>query len=536
MSNALIKYIPKPLQEDFVENRVVPFVGAGFSKNATVPTGMTILDWDGLGRAIASYIPNYEYTNAIDALSLFETEFSRTKLIEVIAKELKINFIKPGKAHRAFCALNFEAICTTNFDFLIEQALTESATPFSTIVSEDRLPINIQEKTKVIKMHGDFNHPEHMVITEDDYDCFLDKNKILATYISNMFITKTLLLVGYSLDDYDIRSLWKMIGSRLGKLHSPAYVVLVGANPLEVSKFERRNIKVINLPGDKKNYSAILEEFFNEIKALIDHEVAEKIVLTNEKANEEFKMPLDDSNLCFISAPYNRISRLKDILYPILIKNNITPITLDEVIMRGNIQTRKADLLINKSFMSIVDISDNNANVMWEYGHLRAKGKDVVLIRDKDAENSVPINIAMIPYLQYSLTEDNDGFIDAVEENIQKIARSQHKLENQKEHFRLLEKGEYNAAVISVFRYLEITLSKKFGGNRNPRSDLMLLKLLNTNTPEDSENLQKAKEYLSIRNKIVHTDTRIKKKEAIQIIDCLDSLCNAIHDGRILLL
>ena len=163
--------------------------------------------------------------------------------------------MKPGKAHRAFCALNFEAICTTNFDFLIEQALTESATPFSTIVSEDRLPINIQEKTKVIKMHGDFNHPEHMVITEDDYDCFLDKNKILATYISNMFITKTLLLVGYSLDDYDIRTLWKMIGSRLGKLHSPAYVVLVGANSLEISKFERRNIKVINLPGDKKNYS-----------------------------------------------------------------------------------------------------------------------------------------------------------------------------------------------------------------------------------------------------------------------------------------
>lgn len=77
------------------------------------------MDWDGLGRAVTSYIPNYDYTNAIDALSLFETEFSRTKLIEIIAKELKIYSMKPGKAHRVFCALNFEAICTTNFDFLI---------------------------------------------------------------------------------------------------------------------------------------------------------------------------------------------------------------------------------------------------------------------------------------------------------------------------------------------------------------------------------------------------------------------------------
>ena len=432
MSDGLLKYIPKTLQEDFVENRVVPFVGAGFSKNAIAPTGTVILDWEGLGRAVASYITNYDYTNAIDALSLFETEFSRTKLIEVIAKELKISFMKPGKAHRAFCALNFEAICTTNFDFLIEQALTESATPFSTIVSEARLPINIQEKTKVIKMHGDFNHPEHMVITEDDYDCFLDKNKILATYISNMFITKTLLLVGYSLDDYDIRTLWKMIGSRLGKLHSPAYVVLVGANPLEISKFERRNIKVINLPGDKKNYSAILEEFFTEIKLLIDRETPEKIVLTNEKANEEFKMPSGDSKLCFISASYNRISRLKDILYPILIKNNIIPVTLDEVIMRGNIWTRKADLLINKSFMSIVDISDNNANVLWEYAHLTSKGKDVILIRDKDIENNVPLNISMNSYFEYSLTGDNEYFIEALEGTIQKIAISQPNCTNEK--------------------------------------------------------------------------------------------------------
>ena len=90
MSDKLLKYIPKTLQEDFVENRVVPFVGAGFSKNAIAPVGTAILDWDGLGRAVASYIPNYDYTNAIDALSLFETEFSRAKLIEIIAKELKI--------------------------------------------------------------------------------------------------------------------------------------------------------------------------------------------------------------------------------------------------------------------------------------------------------------------------------------------------------------------------------------------------------------------------------------------------------------
>lgn len=535
MMDKLLKYIPKTLQEDFVDNKVVPFIGAGFSKNAIMLDGTEILDWNGLGCAMAAYIPNYDYTNAIDALSLFESEFSRTKLIEVMAKELKIYSMKPGKVHQAFCALNFETICTTNFDFLIEQALTESSTPFSTIISEDRLPINIQEKTKVIKMHGDFNHPEHMVITEDDYDCFLDKNKILATYISSMFITKTLLLVGYSLDDYDIRTLWKMIGSRLGKLHSPAYVVLVGANPLEVSKFERRNIKVINLPGEKKNYNSILEEFFVEIKSLIDREIPEKIVLTNEKANEEFKMPLDDSKLCFISAPYNRISRLKEILYPILKENNVTPVTLDEVIMPGDVLTRKVDLLINKSFMGIVDLSGNNTNVLWEYSHLTAKGKKVILICDKEIKNNLAISFSMAPCLRYSLIENDKDFIDGLEKSIREITIAQNKFESQEEYFRLLQKGEYNAAVISVFRYLEITIEKKFGAG-NLRSSLSLLGLLNTNTKEDKENLQRAKEYLNVRNQVVHTEIKIKEKKAVEIVNCITSLCEAINNGRIIIL
>ena len=77
-----------------------------------------------------------------------------------------------------------------------------------------------------------------MVITEFDYDTYVEKNKILSTYISNLFITKTLLLIGYSFDDSDIRTLWQIIGSRLGKLSTPAYVVLVDASPIEIARFE----------------------------------------------------------------------------------------------------------------------------------------------------------------------------------------------------------------------------------------------------------------------------------------------------------
>lgn len=32
MSGKYLKYIPKTLQEDFIDNRVIPFVWTGFSK------------------------------------------------------------------------------------------------------------------------------------------------------------------------------------------------------------------------------------------------------------------------------------------------------------------------------------------------------------------------------------------------------------------------------------------------------------------------------------------------------------------------
>ncbi|QUO20764.1 SIR2 family protein [Clostridiaceae bacterium Marseille-Q4143] len=534
MGEKYLKYIPKTLQEDFIDNRVIPFVGAGFSKNAIAPEGASILDWDGLGKKVAAYIPDYIYTNAMDALSLFESEFSRTKLIEVLARELYVNQLKPGKTHRTFCDLYFGTICTTNFDFLIEQTLNEKQIPFSMIVSEERLPISTHETTKLIKLHGDFNHPERMVITEYDYDTYVEKNKILSTYISNLFITKTLLLVGYSFDDNDIRTLWQIIGSRLGKLSTPAYVVLVDASSIEIARFERRNIKVINLPGNKADYPNILNEFFTEIKQVIADKMPEQIMFTNEKASEELKMPEEDSRLCFISAPYQRLAFIKDLLYPTLYNNGISPITLDEAIMPGEIMTRKVDMLISKTAMAILDLSGNNAHIMWELGNIMSKNKPFIVIADENQVDSLPFKLKEIQLFKYSLYGDNERFINELSNFLKTHYKEKDEAENEKDYVRLFNKGEYNAAVIAAYRFLEITMSKRFVFDET--SLMKSLNLLNTNNAEDKEALFKVKEYRKIRNSIVHENVMIGKKQAKDIISCVDRVCTSVNNGNIIVL
>lgn len=534
MDKKYLKYIPKTLQEDFVDNRVIPFIGAGFSKNGIVPDGTSIPEWDELGKRIATYIPNYSFTNAIDALSLFESEYSRTKLIEILAKELKINQIKAGKTHRAFCDLYFDTICTTNFDFLIEQTLNEKSIPFSTIVSEDRLPISTHEKTKLVKLHGDFNHPERMVITENDYDNFIDKNKVFSTYISNLFITKTLLLIGYSFEDNDIRTLWQIIGSRLGKLRTPAYVVLVDANPIEISRFERRNIKVINIQGNKKDYPEILTEFFAEIKELIDEKIPEQMIITNEKATEELKIPKENNRLCFISAPYQRISFLKELLYPILKKNGISPISLDETIMPGELITRKVDTLITKCSMVIVDLSGNNANVMWELGNAMSKAKNVVLIVDKEQAGNLPSNLSGLFYLTYGLAEDNLEFVESLGRYLDDLYNTKEDKNGIQDYYILFDKEEYGAAIIMAFRYLETLIRDNMSSRE--AIPLNLLSSLHSDNKEISALLEKTKLYKQIRNKIVHESVNISKKEAKDIIENIDEVCNEIKEGNIIII
>ena len=115
--------VPQALLDEFVQGNVVPVVGAGFSKNADIPVGITMPDWPELANAAARDIPDYEFQNdPLDTLSYYESLYSRSDLIKLLMKELHIGVIKPNDTYFAFCNVFGDIVCTTNFDFLLENA------------------------------------------------------------------------------------------------------------------------------------------------------------------------------------------------------------------------------------------------------------------------------------------------------------------------------------------------------------------------------------------------------------------------------
>lgn len=518
MEYTYLPSIPKPLLNDFITGRVIPFVGAGFSKNADIPMGLSMPDWNELGKLAANEIPDYEYdNNAIDALSYYEDLYSRAKLVELLMKELHFGEIQPGDTYKAFCDLFTGTICTTNFDSLLEDSMTLLQRPIPVVVTEDRLTVGSNNESKIVKLHGDFNHPDKMVITEHDYDVYLEQNPIFATYVANLFITNTMLLIGYSLDDNDFRGIWQIINSRLGNMAQPAYCITVGASPEKIAKYKRRNIRVINLEGEPQKYRIILHDLFVELKDYIDNEKDKTAKSIDERINEQMIIPAENNKLCFVSCAMSRIAQLSALINPVLNNLGITPVRIDDMLMPDDNWIDISQTAIRKSRAAIIDISDSSNNVMLEFGLIKStKQKQNILILCEEG-TSIPVSLIDQPILTYTFDiareKTNYHFVKELTEWSCRVFDVEAAVcDNKGKHtvfaeaYRLFEKGEYSACIVSAYSELEFQISLRRTGawSVNYDSTHQIFKFsLNLVKVFESNNID-APELIELRNKIVH--------------------------------
>ena len=226
--------------------------------------------WSDLGDTFGAELEDYSPSSPLDAISAYEHEFARPKLVERLSELLLVDEARPGEAHKAFCSMPFGLVCTTNFDFLLERQYEELGRSYTPLVNEDQLSIRLKDGGRsLLKLHADLHHPTRMVLTEDDYDRFLGSYPLIATFLANLLITRTAVLVGYSLDDPDFRQVWQVVADRLGRSRRAAYAIGVGVKRTAVSRFERRGVRVINLPGSDSAYSEVVGRGIQRDRAIL---------------------------------------------------------------------------------------------------------------------------------------------------------------------------------------------------------------------------------------------------------------------------
>jgi len=205
--------------------------------------------------------PHESATNLQRVALYFQIRHSRYELVKMLERELR-DGRRPSPIVRGLARLPFPLVATTNYDNLFERAIasTTEKDPFVSIY--DPTPFErardahdpTPERPLIFKMHGDFQSPESIVVTDEDYIQFVlrmsqprDHGPIPETFLFH-FARWPTLFVGYSLLDFDLRLLFKTLRWGIDDPREPSYSVDRTPDPLIVAVWheERRLVHFIN--------------------------------------------------------------------------------------------------------------------------------------------------------------------------------------------------------------------------------------------------------------------------------------------------
>lgn len=338
-----LQYFPPPFLNDLVAGRVLPFIGAGFSKNAITPPGVTVPDFDQLARSLATQIPGYIYMGTTDATFAYEQAYGRVKLIEEMAAQLNREDVRPGPAHVAFAELPFDMVATTNLDSLLELAYESEGRAVYPVMYEGQLsyfPEVSPGSVTLLKPHGGFNNPDRIIVTERDYDTFATRFPLYSIYLANLFITKTPLFIGYSMNDYDFRFTYESVSRQLGPNMRLGYTIQVDDTPDDITRFERRGVKVINLPSNGLSFGRVLTCAFEQLRAYWLSHMVQAAVITDEEAKAALREPSRaERRPCLCAVPERLVAAYRKRVFPLLEGHGFIPVTGEEIRGTGGQKT-----------------------------------------------------------------------------------------------------------------------------------------------------------------------------------------------------
>ncbi|WP_223553894.1 SIR2 family protein [Lysinibacillus sphaericus] len=222
------------LINDLAHKRCVIFIGSGISATAKNKQDESPLTW-GKFLEKASSLSNGSSNEFIQDMIKKENYLLALQAIKESSDPgdysnfLKDNFSRPGfepsALHNAIKEINSKIVITTNFDNLYELNCRHGYTvanyydPITKIISTIKSPENL-----IIKAHGSIEDTNRIIFTQKEFYNAKKEHADFYEIIKALFLTHTVVFLGYSLNDPDINLLLE-IASHSNTYSNPHYVV-----------------------------------------------------------------------------------------------------------------------------------------------------------------------------------------------------------------------------------------------------------------------------------------------------------------------
>jgi hypothetical protein len=252
------------------EGRVILFVGAGVSKNLGIPDFRELIDFIA---GELGFEPR-EFARLGDYLTLAEYYRIRKGTLRPLLKWLERKSRVPptdiagSRIHELIVRLGCRIVYTTNYDRWLEAAYEHHRVPCKKIIHVRDIPQTPGDAIQIVKFHGDFEDPDSVVLAESSFFKRLSFEGPLDIKLRADALGKSILFIGYSLTDINIRYLLYKLHiqwaeSEWAELRPRSFIFLARPNP--VQEFVLREMGIHSFVSETEDPGEGLKDFLEEL-------------------------------------------------------------------------------------------------------------------------------------------------------------------------------------------------------------------------------------------------------------------------------
>ena len=189
-------------------SRTVLLFGAGSSIPSGAPSSKELVD------SLASKfgVEGGAELSLSDLATIIEASSRRREMVEELSERLQN--LNPARGLLMLPEFEWASLFTTNYDDLIEKSYRRFGKPLRVYSSNFDFNTNHNEQAvPLYKLHGtkgsdiSLGHQHRMILSNRDYDLTSDYRECLYAALADQLLTKSVLVIGQSLVDPDLRGL-----------------------------------------------------------------------------------------------------------------------------------------------------------------------------------------------------------------------------------------------------------------------------------------------------------------------------------------
>lgn len=303
--------IPANLINEIKRGNVVLFLGAGASMGSTDKDGNSMLGVQNLIDHLSDrFLGGEEKQSSLASVSELSCSESDPITVQIFIKKLFEPY-EPAGFHLKVPLFKWKNIFTTNYDLLIEKSYSEVQSSPKKLIpiysSKDRMDALITQDRDLpyFKLHGCITkideHDPPLILTVDQYVTHREKRDSLFERLKSIGSSNTILFVGHSLEDPDVRQILHEVQS-ITNSRPRYYAVMPEFSEMQSRMWEGKKISL--LKGTFEAFLISLEESISTVERSFisvprSHEIEKKFIKNEYQLTPE-SLAVIDSNLKYI--------------------------------------------------------------------------------------------------------------------------------------------------------------------------------------------------------------------------------------------